>query len=151
MSPTVGASPPLHPQPPGTVGKTWSRGLKVLEEDGVGKQVKKPSKGSWPSGEQRSSGPLIPWRSGDETEGLCCGKTEAVMSGLDGNVRSPRAGRKREIHQSFPFINHLWISLVFVLCPAIFSPFLPFCLLCYLLSHSVCLYFSLLSLQLFLI
>lgn len=28
-------------------------------------------------------------------EDLCCGKTEAVMSGLDGNCRSPRAGRKK--------------------------------------------------------
>lgn len=46
-------------------------------------------------------------------EDLCCGKTEAVMSGLDGNCRSPRAGRKknREIPQSFSlslfsFLNH---------------------------------------------
>lgn len=47
-------------------------------------------------------------------EDLCCGKTEAVMSGLDGNCRSPRAGREkknREIPQSlslslFSFLNH---------------------------------------------
>ncbi len=40
-------------------------------------------------GEQRSSGPSIPWRSGNETKSLCCAKSVAVMSGLDGNVRTP--------------------------------------------------------------
>lgn len=53
-------------------------------------------------------------------EDLCCGKTEAVMSGLDGNCRSPRAGRKknREIPQSlslsFFFFKSFMKNLVFV-------------------------------------
>lgn len=46
---------------------------------------------------------MIHWRPGDETEGLCCGKTEAVMSGLDGNVRSPRAARKKRNPSIFLF------------------------------------------------
>lgn len=45
-------------------------------------------------------------------EDLCCGKTEAVMSGLDGNCRSPRAGRKKKqgnpsiFLSLFSFLNH---------------------------------------------
>lgn len=39
---------------------------------------------------------------------------------------------KREIHQSFSFINHLWISLVFVPCPAIFPT--RFTILSFMLS-----------------
>ena len=53
---------------------------------------------------------------------------------------------KREIHQSFSFINHLWISLFFVLCPAIFPT--RFTILSFMLSPlPICLslFFSLSS------
>lgn len=53
-------------------------------------------------------------------EDLCCGKTEAVMSGLDGNCRSPRAGRKKKtgkslnLSLSFFFFKSFMKNLVFV-------------------------------------
>lgn len=52
-------------------------------------------------------------------EDLCCGKTEAVMSGLDGNCRSPRAGRKKtgkslNLSLSFFFFKSFMKNLVFV-------------------------------------
>lgn len=97
-------------------------------------------------GEPRSSGSLIPWRSGHENECLCCAKTKAVMSGLDGNVRSPRATRKREIHQPFSFIKS-------GLCAVCCYFFTRFAILSFMLSPlPLCpsLYFSL-SFQLLLI
>lgn len=50
---------------------------------------------------------------------------------------------KREIHQSFSFINHSWISLFFVPCPAIFP--IRFTILSFMLSPlpiSLSLFFS---------
>lgn len=53
----------LHSAPnlPGLLEKLGREAPKVWEEDGVGKQVNKPSKGSWPWG---SVGPLGPWYPG---------------------------------------------------------------------------------------
>lgn len=99
----------LTSTPPPTSQDCWILGLEAQRS---GKKTREESTSVSPvralgHGEQRSSGPSIPWRSADETKGLCCAKTEVAMNGLDGNVRSPGAARKREIHQSFSFINHL--------------------------------------------
>lgn len=58
--------------------------------------------------------PLRPYNSGDETKGLCCRKSKAVMIGLDGNVRSPRAAREK----ANPSISLFYLSFMYksVLC-----------------------------------
>ena len=62
-----------------------------MEEDGVGKQVNKSSKGSRPWG---SGGPLGPCFPGGLERRLRVFVVQ-TQSGLDGNVRSPGAARKK--------------------------------------------------------
>lgn len=115
--PLLLSGPLLHPTP-NLLEKLGSRGPKVLNEAGAARQVNGAGKDCCPWGTR----PWVPEPPGClemRDEDLCCGKAEAVMSGLDGNCRSPRAGRKknREIPQSlslFFFLNHSWRSLVFV-------------------------------------
>lgn len=78
-------------------------------------------------GEWRSSGLLMPWTCADENKGLCFAKTKPVMSGLDGNVRSPRAKSKEKS------ISHSLLSNIMNKS----GVFAPFCTYYYPLSHSV--------------
>lgn len=106
VSPTVWASPPLHPpQPTGTFGKKKLGSGGPLSRRGWENRSMSAVRATG-RGEQRSSGSPIPRRSGRKNESLCCWKTKAVMMALDWNVRSLGAVRKREIHQSFSFINY---------------------------------------------
>lgn len=114
--------PHIHPLPPGTVGKDLAKrpkghgGRRVCES-----RLISPSKGCGPLGSRGPLGPTTPevwrrdwtpllWQDSSSNEWLGWRRSDPL--GLGG---------KREMHQSFSFINHLWISLVFVLRPAIVS------------------------------
>lgn len=111
-----------------------SGGSKVLEEDGMGKQVNKPSKSSWPWGAE------VLWAPDTlEIRLRIFVVQRLIWNGLDGNVRSPEGCEENRNPSIFlfyqSFMNKSGLCAVpcylfarFSILSFMFSP-LPLCMI----------------------